>query len=440
MEFTRTKASHSIIVGHYSDVVTRVVTGKAEDYAPTVVFGALPDQRTTYEVPFDFSDFRSYGVIAGYRRMLREGQTIPPTHYERATQEAYGTVELSIKPRITQDAWGAGCIYSTQTRSVPIWAVFPQVDVNLFPDLDQIDEELLLKLRSKMNNGVFQSLVFAAELAQTVGMVSHRATGLAQFLTAFAQLKNTGNPGPLLRVLRQQGITPPGKGDKPYTAKYLKQASKDSAALWLEFSFGWTPFVMDILTAYRAAAHILDHPKGGKRVVTKRQQATGERTLEAWSGVETFRCRATSTIERSTRFTASWRVSDPSLYALRQTGLTNLPSAAWEAIPFSFVADWAFSIGDWLKGLDAGVGVTFTGCTKGVYTRRTTDYGAGHSAGVNQGWDSVSVAGRLRTTNVTRIPYEDLPWVPPSAALHFDPQLGVKRAISALALLRQRVR
>jgi hypothetical protein len=46
-------------------------------------------------------------------------------------------------------------------------------------------------------------------------------------------------------------------------------------------------------------------------------------------------------------------VVNPEFVRLQQMGLTNPLEVAWELIPFSFVADWFISVGDWLRGLTA---------------------------------------------------------------------------------------
>lgn len=57
-------------------------------------------------------------------------------------------------------------------------------------------------------------------------------------------------------------------------------------------------------------------------------------------------------------------------------GWADAPLVAWELIPFSFVADWAYPIGDWLRALSAMQGVNFhsgyiTHKVKGSYSYET---------------------------------------------------------------------
>lgn len=53
-------------------------------------------------------------------------------------------------------------------------------------------------------------------------------------------------------------------------------------------------------------------------------------------------------------------VSDPLVSTLNRLGLLNLPSAAWNQLPASWLVDWFLPIGDIAAGLTAGLGLT--GC------------------------------------------------------------------------------
>jgi hypothetical protein len=58
------------------------------------------------------------------------------------------------------------------------------------------------------------------------------------------------------------------------------------------------------------------------------------------------------------------RVDYEILDSFRGSGISNPALVAWELVPFSFVADWFVPVGDWLKQLDALLGLTVEGtCT-----------------------------------------------------------------------------
>lgn len=52
-----------------------------------------------------------------------------------------------------------------------------------------------------------------------------------------------------------------------------------------------------------------------------------------------------------------FRVIPGDLHWLASFGITNPLELAWELIPYSFVIDWAFNVGNVLSGLDALIGV-----------------------------------------------------------------------------------
>jgi hypothetical protein len=43
--------------------------------------------------------------------------------------------------------------------------------------------------------------------------------------------------------------------------------------------------------------------------------------------------------------------------SIRDFGWTEVPLAAWELVPFSFVVDWIVNVGDWLEAVQPKVGV-----------------------------------------------------------------------------------
>lgn len=74
---------------------------------------------------------------------------------------------------------------------------------------------------------------------------------------------------------------------------------------------------------------------------------------------------------QSTRVFLSVQLKDAFHARLAQMGLTNVPEAAWNAVPWSWLVDYFVSFGDWLSVLDAGLGYQF-GATTRSYRRETT--------------------------------------------------------------------
>lgn len=57
--------------------------------------------------------------------------------------------------------------------------------------------------------------------------------------------------------------------------------------------------------------------------------------------------------ETTTRGKARYLVKDATLKSLAQCGISNPLLLGWELIPYSFVVDWLFPVGEYLSALDA---------------------------------------------------------------------------------------
>lgn len=128
--------------------------------------------------------------------------------------------------------------------------------------------------------------------------------------------------------------------------------------LWLELQYGWKPLLGDMYT-------LLDKPFN---------EVTGSISAIATSSrsIDSGRFVAQShTIIRSGmvkyRYHANVKVTvkNSAVQAASQWGLTNPLLVAWEAVPFSFVVDWFYPVGDYLEDLGRfhGIHVSDYSCT-----------------------------------------------------------------------------
>jgi hypothetical protein len=103
---------------------------------------------------------------------------------------------------------------------------------------------------------------------------------------------------------------------------------------------------------------------------------------------------------------------------------------AWELIPFSFVVDWAFPIGDWLGSLDAMNGVKSTigtVTTKREYSHESTNENTETTTYLSQsGYDYKSHSRQV----ITDIPVPPFPGYEPSTAFR-----NVAQGLSLLTLI-----
>lgn len=133
-----------------------------------------------------------------------------------------------------------------------------------------------------------------------------------------------------------------------------KRAMQDPSGAWLEFTFGWSPFIGDIYNA-------IDVLQTAFPTVPSRGSATASRSTH-----EVFRpnwYRHTNTVAQC-RLVADLVVTNPNLLLANQLGLLNPAAVVWDIIPFSFVVDWFLPVGKFIKTFNDQAGLELQGqCT-----------------------------------------------------------------------------
>lgn len=133
--------------------------------------------------------------------------------------------------------------------------------------------------------------------------------------------------------------------------KRRQKLGKDFNSNWLEFQYGWKPLLGDIYT-------ILDNPlpRVGGLVSASFSKSFNLAYYLKNSAQETSGS-ASGTVRGSSRIKI-W-VDGTAVNAISQTGLNNPLLIAWELVPYSFVVDWFFPVGNYLEGLGAYRGLSF---------------------------------------------------------------------------------
>lgn len=253
-------------------------------------------------------------------------------------------------------------------------------------------------------------LLSTAEASKTITMIRTFASESLSFLRA---LRN----GRLRNALR--AIKNP-----------RSRADKEIARRWLEFQYGWIPTMLD-------AKGLLDllHKRGitGYTIYGK---TTSKDYVDVSVGPST-----PTVYEFSTRGKARILVTNVYRYTvpfagvktLAESGVSNPAAFLYEIIPYSFCLDWFVNVGDWLEGLDALVGIVnfeyiqtervqITGKTRFVNVVPSTRLKI-----IAIGQDVFSFHQHRRTAIQTDLPLGYPTW---------KPNVGLKRATDALALLR----
>lgn len=235
---------------------------------------------------------------------------------------------------------------------------------------------------------------FLGELKQTLRMLRHPAEALGRsidnYYNALSKRKREE-----MRRRRRKGL-PQLPKDSPKWEWY-----HSIPALWLEYSFGWVPLMMDIDDAFEALNSLLERDrvvhisKGGQAqkligqivssgnlyaggIAKLRRDHSRRVTLQT-----TVRYRGDVTAQAATTFAdkaAKWGFT-PSQF---------LPTA-WELLPWSFLVDYFATIGDYLDASFTNTASLRWTC---VTTRRV--YTTEHLVSPNRGATlaSIPAAGR----------------------------------------------
>lgn len=184
---------------------------------------------------------------------------------------------------------------------------------------------VLVKAFAKLNSPeTFDGGVFLAELAETISMLRNPLRGVVHLL----QSRKFRDPVKL---------------------------SKAGADTWMEFRYGIRPLVSDIASIARAF-----HKKDvriERTLYTKRsgleKSFTTSRDVGSVIGslIVNWHEYANHTVKYNAGVSYHKLDNIPNLAYSLGLSVEHLPSILWEKVPLSFVADWFYGIGDWLRAI-----------------------------------------------------------------------------------------
>jgi len=194
-----------------------------------------------------------------------------------------------------------------------------------------------------------QGQVILAELKKTISMLVNPLAGLTGFIKDRRKWEK-------YRGRKPRGSTRNQQARNRTARESLVDGAASAAASWNEARFGWRPFLMDI----EAILKLLQQGDFGDRKVSRVKQ---ERVVES---TRTYTGHSEGVdIDFSEQTTSYYTVRTGFLYQyqnspLRDFGFSwaDLPSSAWELIPFSFVVDWFVNVGDYIQAITPKYGTT----------------------------------------------------------------------------------
>lgn len=197
-------------------------------------------------------------------------------------------------------------------------------------DFNNASNKAYEKFISRMHKNVSLGMALA-ERREAVSMIVKRCNDIAD---AYRALRR----GDFKKFLARLDVPP-----KKRHRGLVQVRSKQVSALWLEYWFGWSPFVNDIYTGIQ----LLDSPYPSSRVI-----GVGVDHLTQTTGYQ--RCDMTAIVKCG----AYVSVDNEMLYRANQFGVVNPALVAWELVPFSFLVDWFVPVGNYLRSYTDFVGLS----------------------------------------------------------------------------------
>lgn len=141
-------------------------------------------------------------------------------------------------------------------------------------------------------------------------------------------------------------------------------SDKDFSNAWLEYKYGWKPLLQDM----HDAQELLNEQILG-RDFHDAFKASASGVESNTKDVRGYGGSVLSTWHSTVRYSLHLRCEDELSSLASKTGLSNPALLAWELLPYSFVVDWVYPVGEYLEGLHAFDGFSFVRGTKSVTTK-----------------------------------------------------------------------
>lgn len=300
-----------------------------------------------------------------------------------------------------------------------------------------MESVLTRKLHKKIhkNRAAFGNTL--GELGKTAQWLQRRASGLVK---SVAFVANTGrlpaqlSPQQIAKAIALSDLPKKTKRKMISRAHAMNRLPLEAiptqvARLWLEYRYALMPFIKDVDTAMRY-------------LVFRRQEfifslsvSDGREFQNAFTRDLVSQNRKISTSgQLAARMKIRARVANPLRYVLTDAGLdiTQIPQVAYELLPFSWMVDWSWQVGEFLMQLSSFTGLTFL---DGFYSWKLIAYSSDTVSFRPSGGGKFGTFGSANFSSKTvmsrRVPLYGFPYF----ALSYDNPFGLKRLADLAALL-----
>lgn len=334
-------------------------------------------------------------------------------YYGIPSRVDYNSMVAQVVPNYTQESWLA---------TGPTYANGGEL-------LDKVRNRCI----SKAGGATFNSALFLAESHKTLDLLLTNARKIAR---SFREIKHGRLLGRSLqetvrRACNAIGVT--------HSKAWDPKASR--ASQWLEYRYGVETLMSDVRDAAEYAASKASEQREQLSFITE-SSVTVPIPLQPidWAMFThsyDSACNAGYNISGYTKVTAkAWLRTEIEVQGYRtmqQLGFANPVGLAWELIPFSFVADWAFGIGQYLdlqsslwglKVIDAGYSLQQDGVVEAQLRVPVENYPSYYAWSLT---GSQPVVMKLMR-------YSRSVWANPTPVYTAGSGLNIKRALDAASL------
>lgn len=212
--------------------------------------------------------------------------------------------------------------------------------------------------------------------------------------------------------------------------------TKRMANEWLEFTYGWKPLASDIFgVADESIRYTLNRIKH-VRVRKSERMPSGKGTI-GFSDIASMPCEYVVDGFMSTTIDIRY---DCTGFDLSRWSSLNPVSIAWELMPYSFVVDWFYDIGGYLRQFETAMlfSCRFVSGYRSHLYICNSEYSVKNYVTPNgSGYNRYNLKGRESYKGFLRQRLTSYPFPRPPS---FEVDLGSSRLLSAAALLRQLIR
>lgn len=187
------------------------------------------------------------------------------------------------------------------------------------------DISLVGQLKSQVQGSDFDMSIFLGTSHQTLRMIGDNALSIAKALRAARKGDMTG-------AAKALGSNRRGIKNRPAT-----NVSDTLSSRWLELQYGWMPLLKDIDEGAHFIAHQLHAPMVQRYRVSRKKDAIPPVSQNGFRNQSGYKRVSIIAIMKE----------NPSL--IPSLGLMDPENLAWELLPWSFVIDWMYPIGDYLS-------------------------------------------------------------------------------------------